>query len=47
MDKTVLITGATSGIGFESARQIAEMGADVIGVGSSQASCDKASDTMA
>ena len=47
MDKSVLITGATSGIGFESARQIAAMGADVIGVGSSQTSCDKASNRMA
>ena len=46
MDKTVLITGATSGIGFEAARQIAETGAHVIGLGSSQVSCDTASNKM-
>ena len=46
MAKTVLITGATSGIGFETARQISEMGADVIGIGSSSSSCDKAFNRM-
>ena len=46
MDKTVLITGATSGIGFEAACQIAETGAHVIGLGSSQISCDTASNKM-
>jgi NAD(P)-dependent dehydrogenase (short-subunit alcohol dehydrogenase family) len=42
MNKRVLITGATSGIGFEASRQIAQMGSKVIGIGSSKASCDRA-----
>ena len=46
MNKTVLITGATSGIGFEASRQIAQMGGEVIGIGSSNTSCDKANGKM-
>ena len=46
MPKLFLITGATSGIGFETARQIALMGHQVIGVGSSIESCTKANDKM-
>ena len=45
-NKTVLITGATSGIGFEAALQIAQTGSHVIGVGSSDVSCDKAHNKM-
>jgi NAD(P)-dependent dehydrogenase (short-subunit alcohol dehydrogenase family) len=40
--KTVVITGATSGIGFEAARAIAAQGMRVIGVGRSAERCDKA-----
>lgn len=32
-NRTVLITGATSGIGFETARQLSRMGATVVGIG--------------
>jgi len=40
--KTVMITGATSGIGFEAARAIAAQGMRVIGVGRSAERCEKA-----
>jgi NAD(P)-dependent dehydrogenase (short-subunit alcohol dehydrogenase family) len=40
--KTVVITGATAGIGFEAARAIAAQGMRVIGVGRSREKCDKA-----
>jgi NAD(P)-dependent dehydrogenase (short-subunit alcohol dehydrogenase family) len=40
--KTVVITGATSGIGFEAARAIAAQGLRVIGVGRSAERCEKA-----
>ena len=40
--KTVVITGATSGIGFEAARAIAAQGMRVIGVGRSAERCDRA-----
>ncbi len=40
--KTVVITGATAGIGFETARAIAAQGMRVIGVGRSSEKCDKA-----
>ena len=34
--KTILVTGATSGIGYEICNQIAKFGGDIIGVGRSQ-----------
>ena len=37
--KTVVITGATSGIGFETARILAQQGCFVIGIGHSEANC--------
>lgn len=40
--KTVVITGATAGIGFEAARAIAAQGMRVIGVGRSPEKCGKA-----
>ena len=40
--KTVIITGATSGIGFETARKLVGKGYFVIGVGHSKANCDRA-----
>jgi len=40
--KTCVITGATSGIGFESARQLAAGGMKVIGIGRSAEKCRRA-----
>ena len=40
--KTVAMTGATSGIGLETARLLAQRGFRVIGVGRSQESCARA-----
>lgn len=40
--KTVLITGATSGIGLASAHALAGLGAEIIGVGRSAERCDYA-----
>ena len=45
-NKTVLITGATSGIGFETAKTLAEKGAKVIGVGSRESSCLRAKNKL-
>jgi NAD(P)-dependent dehydrogenase (short-subunit alcohol dehydrogenase family) len=44
--KTVVITGATSGIGFEIARVIAAQGMRVIGVGRSPEKCEKAKEAL-
>ena len=40
--KTVLITGATSGIGLVTARELARQGARVVLVGRSREKCDAA-----
>lgn len=40
--KTVLITGATDGIGKQAAKELAAMGAQVVLVGRSQARCEQA-----
>jgi len=40
--KTIVITGATSGIGYATAKMLALQGANVIGVGRSQERCDHA-----
>ena len=40
--KTIVVTGATSGIGFSTARQLALQGANVIGIGRSIDSCSLA-----
>jgi NAD(P)-dependent dehydrogenase (short-subunit alcohol dehydrogenase family) len=44
--KTIVITGASSGIGFEAARELAGRGAMVIGVGRSAERCAKAEQTI-
>jgi NAD(P)-dependent dehydrogenase (short-subunit alcohol dehydrogenase family) len=41
-EATVVVTGATSGIGFETVLNLTKKGAFVIGVGRSQERCDKA-----
>ena len=41
-NKTVLVTGATNGIGFETARSLAAMGATLIGVGRNPQKCAEA-----
>ncbi|MEM5770375.1 MAG: SDR family NAD(P)-dependent oxidoreductase, partial [Bacillota bacterium] len=40
--KTVVITGATSGIGLETARLLCAQGFHVLGIGHSEVNCDKA-----
>jgi retinol dehydrogenase 12 len=40
--KTILITGATSGIGLAAAEEMAARGWDVLGVGRTEENCDKA-----
>lgn len=40
--RTVIITGATSGIGLETARILAAQGFHVLGIGRNKANCDKA-----
>ena len=44
--KTYVITGATSGIGLSIAEQMAESGADVIGIGRSTERCQKAESSI-
>ncbi len=44
--KTVVITGATSGIGFETARILTQHGFFVIGIGHSEANCEKAKENI-
>ena len=43
---TIVITGATSGIGLETARLLAGQGFRVIGVGHSEANCARAKDSI-
>jgi len=45
-NKTFLITGATSGIGFETAKTLAKKGGKVIGIGSTKLSCLKAKNRL-
>ncbi|MBN1311451.1 MAG: SDR family oxidoreductase [Anaerolineae bacterium] len=45
-DKTIVVTGSTSGIGFAAARALASQGAYVIGVSRSTARCQDAKDTI-
>ena len=44
--KTIVITGATSGIGLECARLLAETGYRILGVGRSEERCQKAKDEI-
>ena len=44
--KTVVITGATSGIGLETARKLAQEGFRVIGIGRSENKCRKAKESI-
>ncbi len=45
-DKTILITGATSGIGLAAAHALAGMGAVILGVGRSEESCAQAAEDI-
>jgi NAD(P)-dependent dehydrogenase (short-subunit alcohol dehydrogenase family) len=45
-NKVIVITGATSGIGFTAAREFAARGAYVLGVGRSAARCSQAESTI-
>jgi len=44
--KTVVITGASSGIGLETARALARTGYHVIGIGRSEANCNRAKERI-
>lgn len=41
-EKTILITGATSGIGFRAALDLARRGFNIIGTGRDQTRCENA-----
>lgn len=43
---TIVVTGATSGIGLEAARMLADQGFRIIGVGHSEANCARAKDNI-
>ena len=45
-NKNVVLTGATSGIGIETAKLLLSEGANIIGIGSSKTSCIKASQKL-
>jgi len=47
MDKTIVVTGATSGIGFATAEALTRQGAHVIGVGRSVQRCRAAEQKLA
>lgn len=47
MNKTAVVTGATSGIGLSAAKQLAEKGINVIGIGRDKERCQKARDVIA
>ena len=44
--KTIVITGATSGIGYAATRKLAAIGANVLGVGRSAERCNKAKENI-
>lgn len=46
IDKTIVITGATSGIGLATAMELAGRGARIIGTGRSQPRCNQAEDAI-